>query len=299
VRSQHVAARAAVTAIGAVACFAVLDAMGKLLVARYPAELLVWVRYVVQTFTLLLLLGPRMGRSLVATRALPLQLVRGALMATSSVMMVIAFSAMPLADATAINFAAPSIVMVLAFLFLHERVTPVRLASVMAGLVGVLLIVRPGTSVFQPIALLPLGTALAAATYQVITRKLADEDARTMLFYASVVGAIAFTAFMPWRGLTELPPWTDCLQFVLLGWLAAAGHFLFIRAFQQAPASGLASITYVQLVFATLFGLAIFGDFPDGWTLLGMAIITVSGLFLTLYERRRHIVRDAEPPAVD
>ncbi len=298
-RPQHVAAGAAVAMVLAILCFSVLDAISKRLVGKYPADFVVWARYAVQTLTLLALLAPRLGRRLVTTTSLALQLVRGVLMAISSLMMVLAFGAMPLADATAINYTAPTIVMVLAFLFLGERATPVRLASVFAGLAGVLLIVRPGSTIFQPAAAFPLIAAAAGASYQVLTRKLALEDARTMLFYTSIVGAVVLTLLMPWRGVTRGVEPLDLVLLALPGLLAAGGHFLFIRAFQRAPASGLASITYVQLVFATLLGFVAFGDLPDGWTVLGMLVITASGLFLMLYERRRQLVQVAEPPAID
>jgi drug/metabolite transporter (DMT)-like permease len=298
-RPHHVAAGAAITMVLAIACFSVLDAASKRLVAKYPADFVVWVRYTIQTLTLLALFGPRLGRRLVATPSFALQMVRGLLMITSSLLMVLAFGRMPLADATAVSYTAPTFVMVLAFLFLGERVTALRLASVAAGLIGVLLIVRPGSSIFQPAAALPLAAAAAGASYQILTRKLALEDARTMLFYASVVGAVVLTAFAPWRGAPAHHEWLDVALLALVGVLAAGGHFLFIRALQRAPASGLASITYVQLLFATVLGFFVFGDFPDGWTLLGMLVIAASGLFLTLYERRRHLVQVAQPPAPD
>jgi drug/metabolite transporter (DMT)-like permease len=298
-RPQHVAAGAAATMVLAIACFSVLDAVSKHVVARYPADFVVWMRYMVQTLLLVALLAPRLGLRLVATESLALQLVRGLLMVASSLLMVLAFHAMPLADATAINYTAPTIVMVLAFLFLGERVTAVRLGSVIAGLVGVVLIVRPGSTIFQPAAAFPLIAAAAGASYQVLTRKLAREDARTMMFYTSIVGAVVLTLTMPWRGAMAAFAWLDLVLLAIPGLLACGGHFLFIRAFQRAPASGLASITYVQLVFATAIGFIAFGDFPDGWTILGMLVIAVSGLFLTLYERRRHLVQEAEPPAID
>jgi drug/metabolite transporter (DMT)-like permease len=283
----------------AVLCMALLDATSKQLVTSFPATFVVWTRYCIQSLTLLVLLGPRMGRRLVVTRSFKLQVLRGGLLLLSSIMMVLAFRTMPLADASAINFAAPTIVMVLALVFLHEHVTVPRLVSVAAGMAGVLLIVRPGSSVFHSAAVFPIVAAFAVAMYQVLTRKLAGEDARTMLFYSSAVGAIIMTLFLPWRDVPLTFRWQDLAELAAMGWLATGGHYLFIRALQRAPASGLASITYLQLVFATVIGLLLFGDFPDEWTLTGMLVIAVSGFFLTWYERRQSIVQQAEPPALD
>ena len=188
----------------------------------------------------------------------------------TSLLLVAAFRAMPLADATAISFAAPSIVTILAIALLGERVTVARVASVVAGFAGVVLIVRPGSDVFRGAALLPLIAAATTAAYQVLTRKLAGDDTRAMLFYSSAVGAVILSLFLPWRGFAHDFSAGDVAAMAALGLLAIAGHFLFIRALQLAPASGLASITYVQLVFATLIGLVVFGDFPDLLTLAGV-----------------------------
>ncbi|HEV8500757.1 MAG TPA: DMT family transporter [Casimicrobiaceae bacterium] len=268
-------------------CMACMDATSKYLVARYPAPFVVWIRYALQTLVLVAVLAPRMRGRLVATRSLSLQIVRSVTLVATSLLLVAAFRAMPLADATAISFAAPSIVTILAIALLGERVTMARVASVVAGFAGVVLIVRPGTDVFRGAALLPLIAATTTAAYQVLTRKLAGDDTRAMLFYSSAVGAVILSLFLPWRGFAHDFGAGDVVAMAALGLLAIAGHFLFIRALQLAPASGMASITYVQLVFATLIGLVVFGDFPDALTLVGMAVILASGVFLTWYERRR------------
>ena len=107
------------------------------------------------------------------------------------------------------------------------------------------------------------------------------------IYVALGVGAVLVAFLLPWRGIAHDFPARDLAAMAGVGLLAIAGHFLFIRALQLAPASGLASITYVQLVFSTLIGLVVFGDFPDGVTLAGMAVILGSGLLLTWHERRR------------
>jgi drug/metabolite transporter (DMT)-like permease len=94
-------------------------------------------------------------------------------------------------------------------------------------------------------------------------------------------------------------PWWDVAQILLAGALGTAGHFLFILAFQRAPASGLTPFTYMQIVFATLTGWALFGQFPDGAALAGMAVIAGSGLLLAWHERRRSLAATPEPTAVD
>jgi drug/metabolite transporter (DMT)-like permease len=286
-RRDHVTAAAALTMTLAVLCMACMDATSKYLVARHPTTFVVWIRYALQTLVIAAVLAPRMRGALVATRSFPLQMLRSLMLVATSLLLVAAFHAMPLADATAISFAAPSIVTLLAIAFLGERMTAPRVAAVVAGFAGVLLIVRPGTDVFRGAALLPLLAAATTAAYQVLTRKLAGDDTRAMLFYASAVGAVLMTFLLPWRGFAHDFPVRDLAAMAGVGLLAIAGHFLFIRALQLAPASGLASITYVQLVFSMLIGFVVFGDFPDGVTLAGMAVILASGLLLTWHERRR------------
>jgi drug/metabolite transporter (DMT)-like permease len=292
-RHAHVTTAAALTMTLAVLCMACMDATSKYLVVRYPATFVVWVRYAVQTLLLAAFLAPRMGRRLVATRSLKLQMLRGIALVATSLLLVAAFRVMPLADVTAISFAAPSLVTLLAIAFLGERITAVRVGAVAAGLAGVLLIVRPGSDIFHGAALLPLLAACGTAAYQVLTRKLAGDDTRAMLFYVAATGALVTTLLAPWRGIGAQFQASDLVAIAGVGVLAVAGHFLFIRALQLAPASGLAAITYVQLVFSTAIGYLAFGEFPDALTLAGMAVILASGLFLTLYEQRRAALRAA------
>ncbi len=283
----------------AILVLSVMDATSKHLVRDYPATFIVWVRYWLQTILLVALLAPSMGRRLVATQSVPLQCARGLLLATSSSLVVLSFRNLPLADATALNFASPTLLTILAVLVLGERMTAARAISVAAGMAGVLLIVRPGSDVFRGAALLPLTAALVVAIYQVLTRKLASDDARSMLFYTGLVGALGLTLLMPWQGVERWPRGWQLAELVAIGLMSSLGHFLFIRALQMAPATGLAAITYVQLVFATSIGLVAFGEFPDAHTLSGMGVIIGSGIFLTWYESRRRVLPPSEPPAQD
>jgi len=177
--------------------------------------------------------------------------------------------------------------------------TQPRIALVIAGVAGMLLIVRPGSAVFQGAALLAMGAAVFYGTFQILTRKLASEDSRVLLFYPAFVGTLMLTALLPWYGVDVAVAWTDVALIVGAGLLGTAGHFLFILAFQRAPASGLTPYTYVHLVWATLVGWIAFGSFPDAWTLAGMAVITGSGLLIALHERRRAKNAPHEPTAVD
>ena len=155
-----------------------------------------------QALAILLWLLPQMGAGLLRTPRLRLQLVRGAILPLSSLCFFSALKYLPLAEATAINYATPVLVIILAVVFLGERMTRPRIALVLAGIAGMFLIVRPG-SVDVPgrgaagARLRPCSTA----TFQILTRKLAGEDSRVLLFYPALVGTLMMTALLPWLGI--------------------------------------------------------------------------------------------------
>jgi drug/metabolite transporter (DMT)-like permease len=296
---SHVPPAAIAMIAVSVLCFTVLDSIVKSMAHLYPVPVLVWARYVVQMIALLIWLGPRMGRSLLHTKRPGLQLVRAGLLPFSSVFFVSSLKYLPLAEATAINYSTPVIVVILAVVFLHERMTQARIALVIAGIAGMFLIVRPGSAMFQGAALFALAAAACYAVFQILTRKLAAEDWRALLFYPALVGTLMMTAVMPWYAGGIDAPWTDWALVVVGGLMGTLGHFLFILAFQRGPASALTPYTYVHLVWATLSGWLVFRSFPDVWTLAGMAVITGSGLLIALHERRRSRGAPQEPPGIE
>ena len=295
----HVPPSAIGLIVGAVLCFTLLDATVKYLAARYPIPLLVWARYGVQLVVILVWLLPQMGMRLFRTPRMRMQLVRGAILPLSSLCFFSALKFLPLAEATAINYGTPILVVILAVAFLGERMTRPRIALVLAGIAGMFLIVRPGSVVFQGAALLALGSAVFYGTFQILTRMLAGEDSRVLLFYPALIGTLLMTVLLPWLGIGYEMPWSDVVFIGVAGLLGTVGHFLFILAFQRAPASALTPFTYMQLVWATLIGWIAFGNFPDAWTLAGMAVIGGSGLLITLHERRRARNATQEPTVVD
>lgn len=287
---------------GATMCFVLVDSLFKYLTQSVPIALLVWARWTVQAVAVSLWLVPRVGfRAMVRTRKLTAQLFRGAVLIGSSLCFVSALKVMPLAEATALNYTTPVLVTILAVVFLDENMTRVRVGFVLAGMAGMLLVVRPGGELFQGDALLALGSAWFYAMFQITTRKLADEPGQTLLFYPALVGAVAMTCLLPfldWQSATVR--WQEALMIVGGGLLASFGHYLFQRAFQHAPASAITPFTYMQLVWSTLVGWIVFAWFPDAWTLAGMAIITGSGLFIALHEQRKvRSAAAAQPTVVD
>ena len=272
--------------VGSTLCFAILDSTVKFLSQRYPVSLLVGARWGIQVIALLVWLGPQVGRGLLRTPNPGTQLVRGALLLGSSICFMTALKYLPLADATALNYSTPVIVSVMAVMFLNERMTHARIAFIGAGIAGMLLIVRPGSELFQGAALLALCAAGFYATFQILTRKLAHDDWRVSLFFPALVSTVAMALVVPFVEWPQTVYWADVALLIFGSMFGTFGHFLLLRAFQRATASALTPFTYTQLVWATLIGWAAFGTFPDRFTLLGMAVIAASGLLITLHERR-------------
>lgn len=268
--------------------FAVLDATAKHLTQTFSIPMLVWARYLVHCLLMVVFLGPRLGRGLVATRRPGRQVVRAFLLLGCTGFGFAAFARMPLAETTAIAFTAPLLVALLAGPWLKETLSAGGWLAVLAGFGGTLLIARPGGEVTAEGLALALLAAACYAVYQILTRQLAaTEKAVSMLFYTALVGAVAMTLFLPlyWQG--PLPSAGEGLLICALGILGGCGHFLLIRAFAHAPASTLSPFIYLQLVWAILLGAAVFGHWPDGLSLLGAAVIVGSGLYLGYSSRRR------------
>lgn len=297
--AAHIPSSAILMIVGAVACFSLTDTIIKWLAARYPVPLLVWARWSAQVLAMLLWFAPSMGRRMLHTRQLRMQLLRGVLLITSSLLFMTALRHLPLASATALSYLTPTLVILLAIPMLGEQLTVPRVAFVAAGLLGMLLIVRPGAEMFQGASLLALASAVCYAVYQITTRMLAGEDPRVSLFYPALVGAAIMTPVWPWFGMPANVAWVDVALMLSLGVIGTTGHFLLILAFQRAPVSGLTPFTYAHLVFATILGWLAFGDLPDALTFSGMALIAGSGLLLTWHERRRSPIAAGEPTAVD
>lgn len=274
--------------LAALFCFAVLDTTGKYLSQRYPVGVLVWARYLVPALVLAAALYPRMGRDLVVTGRWRLQIVRAALLAGVSFLIMGGLRTIPMAEGTSLFFITPLIVTLLAGPMLGERVTVAHWLLALFGFSGVLLIARPdGDLPLVPVLMLLAGSLLYAL-YQLATRKLAPtERPLTTLFYTALIGAAISSVALPASAHSDIPGWQDMLLVLSLGVSGMAGHFLLIRAMAFAPASTLSPLIYVQLVWATLMGWAVFGQLPGASAIGGAAIIVVSGLLSAWLAHRR------------
>ena len=268
-------------------CLSSLDATAKYLVRDHALFLVVWARYAGQMLVVTPFAWQRAGPGFWRARHPVLQLVRSMCLLVATICFFGGLRYLPLAEGSAITFLAPIFVVVLSGPLLGERPTQARWIASIAGFVGILILVRPGSAVFHPAALLLLVAALCNALYFLMTRKLADESAYTTLFYSALAGTIGLSLALPWQFDGGAPTLRDAALFLLLGLFAGLGHWFVISAYLLAPASMLTPFAYLQMVWATSYGFAIFGQLPDRWSALGMTIIVASGLWLALQERWR------------
>ena len=270
--------------LGACLLLASHDGLSKQLTQFYPVLVIVWARYVAQTLLMLGLFAPRMGRRVFHTLRPGLQLSRGLSMAGISVLFISGLAYIPLAEATAVIFLTPLLVTIASAL-LGETVTRSQWLAVSCGLLGVMVIVRPGGALFTPAILLPFGAALCFTLYQLLTRRLSGVDHPvTSNFLSSLVGTVLIGALvvLEWR----TPTLQDAALMAALGGMAMTGHLLLTNAFRFASAAMLAPFTYAQIIFAGVVGLILFGHVPDLGAMLGMAIIIASGCGMAWVQSR-------------
>ncbi|WP_346767148.1 DMT family transporter [Enterovirga aerilata] len=276
----------------AMALFAVSDAVSKHLSAALPATEIAWLRWVgfaaiMAPFVL------RAPRRILRSRAPWLQVLRTLGLLGSALFFIAGLRYLPLASASAIAFAAPLMVTALSIPLLGEKVGARRWAAVAVGLVGVLVVIRPGSGTFGPAALLPLLSAVSWAFGMIVTRKLGGLDAApTTMAYSALVGLAVLTLLVPVGWTTPTLPQIGLAAGMALA--STAAQFLVVTAYRLGRASVLAPVSYSQLVWSGLLGFLVFGNVPDAWTLLGAAIIIASGLYTAHRERIAYRTRRAE-----
>ncbi len=272
-----------------VACFSALDTSTKVSMTAVPVLMAVWFRYAFQAVATTAVLLPRYGTALLATAHPRFQLLRGALLLTTTVLAFASLSYLPLAEFTAIVLLAPLVVTLFAATALKEQVSVLRWALVAGGFVGTLVVLRPGGRAFGWAMLLPLLLVASNAWFQLLTSRLArTENPLTMHFYTGWVGTLIASCALPFVWQT-LPSWHWWALLGLMGLLGTVGHFLLILAYQRAPASTLTPYLYAQIGFAMLAGWLVWQRVPDGTSLVGIAMIAAcgaAGAWLTVRERK-------------
>ncbi|MGH7002357.1 MAG: DMT family transporter [Alphaproteobacteria bacterium] len=268
--------------------FVSMDTLVKYLIKTNSAPQIIWFRFLLNMglAAAIMLAVPRF-RPHVRSNALGRQLLRSALLLTTTSAFFFGLRYLKLADLVILNQAAPLIVVVLSVVLLGEKVGPRRWLGVGIGFVGVVIILKPGFG-FQWASLLGLTAALIYAVYQIMTRALSTRDhTMTTFFYTAMVGAVAMApvAIVFWR-------WPSPLDFLLMclpGLVGGIGHLLLIMAFARSEASLLAPYFYGAIVLATAMGWIFFGEVPDAFSFLGAGLIAAAGLYI--WHRERQIAK--------
>ncbi|KQT54044.1 hypothetical protein ASG54_19305 [Aureimonas sp. Leaf460] len=266
--------------------FSVMDAGGKYLTGHLPVLQVVWGRYVFQTVIMTGYLSATTGTRFLKTKRPVIHILRGLALLGASVLMYVGLARVPLADATSVMFCSPIVITILSVIFLKERIGIHRILAVVAGFLGVLMIVRPGVAGTDPYLLFPLLAAGANSVYMLLTRQLAGSDeAPATQFNTTAVGAVILTILVVPQWQT--PTSEQMALLVLVGCVGAVGHFCLVVGFRSASASLLSPFLYSQVLFSTILSLLLFGDHLRWTTLLGTAILISSGLYIWWRENRR------------
>ncbi len=229
-------------------------------------------------------------REIVVIRRKPFAIFsRAVLGALSLVTTFAAFAVMPLADTSALLFTSSLFLPVLGVIFLGEKVGPYRWAAVVAGFIGVLVMVRPTGAVNFTGVALALGAAFMHANLQVILRHLRDEDPETVTFYFMVIGVVVLAIPLPFVAVR--PTIGEIPLLLGVGLSGALGQWLLSLAFGRAPAAVVTVFNYTSIIWATLFGWLIFGDWPLPAVFAGAAIVIAANLFMVWRESRLGRVR--------
>ncbi len=259
-----------------------MDATVKYLSSDYEILNLVWVRYLGQTLVVLVIVIPRL-KSTLTTNQLGLQLARSLFLFLATICFFIGISSIEFGAATAILQINPLFVVLAAHYLLGESLGWQKILGVCVGLLGALIIIRPGTDVFSPYALYPIGAALGFSGYFIATKYLSKtETIWSSLFYTTLIGAIASSLIVPFYWTT--PTFGDLKFFGMISILGTVGQLLIIYSLFKAHASVLSPFTYASIIYATIFGMIFFNEFPDFWTYFGAIVIILAGLYIWWYE---------------
>jgi len=264
--------------------FSMMDAVAKILVQTYPSDQVIWARYMSQTIVSIIVLFPILNKVLV-TKFFKLQLLRSTFLFFATYFFFTSLKYLQLVQVNAIFQVAPIFVTLLSAFVLKEYINIKRWGGVIIGMLGALLIIRPGSEVFSINIILPAIAALCYASYVISTRFLSQEESATTNFiYSSLIGSIL-------ASILVIPSWisidpTDIFVFSGFGLLGALGHLFLINAFRMSEASFLAPFNYLNLVFGTIWGFYIFDEIPGFFTITGSLVIVSSGIYIWIKDKK-------------
>ena len=266
-------------AIAAYLCFSLLDVIQKTLIIYYSVFQILFLKYFFTFFLSFFESKRKKNIKFYQTNNLKLQLLRSLLSLLESGFFILAFRYLSLADAHSIGALTPIVVVIFSFIFLKEKISPKIWIVIFIGFFGVLVVMRPGLSVFDPMSLIPLAAAFFLGLYQIVTRKVSEYDKNeTSLFYSGITGItlMGFISLFFWENITlDFFP-----LFIGVGIFYSFGVYFQIIALSKARASLIQPFHYTLIFWAIIFGYFFYGDIPDVFTIIGALIIAISGIYI-------------------
>ena len=259
--------------------FSLLDTIQKTLIIYYSVFQILFIKYCFTIFLSFIESRRKKNYKFYFTKNIKLQILRSFLSILESACFVLAFKYLSLADAHSIGGLTPIIVVIFSLIFLKEKITPKIWLAIIMGFVGVLIIMGPGLSIFDPKSIIPLFAALFLGLYQVVTKKASEYDQNeTSLFYTAIIGILIMgsLSFFYWLPVNL----SFIFLFIGVGIFYSLGLYLQIIALSKARASIVQPFHYTLIFWAILFGFIFYKDVPDLLTIIGATIITSSGIYI-------------------
>jgi drug/metabolite transporter (DMT)-like permease len=259
--------------------FSLMDATVKWLGATYPTTQIMFFRCAVALIPVLIIIRLRGGIGILRTRQKKLHLLRSLMGVSAMGLAFYAFSLMPLAEAVSILHTAPLFMTALSVLLLHETVGIRRWSAVLLGFTGMLLVVRPGSGMFESGSLFMLAAAFLIGCTTIVIRHLSkSDDPVCITFYFTVTGVIVSLLGLVFQGWTP-PPASDLALLMLIGLLGGLAQYLMTLSYQRLAIAIVSPLKYLTIVFSGVIGYLIWGDIPDLQSLCGIALIIATGLY--------------------
>ncbi|WP_396433574.1 DMT family transporter [Limnohabitans sp.] len=265
-------------AVLAMASLSFSDATSKWVMLSVTPLMVLWFRYAVQALGTTMVLAPLRGRAMWHTHSLRWQVLRGMLMVSCSLLAFYCLQRMPVAEFTATVMLTPLVLTALARFVMKEQVSSLRWLMVLGGLLGALLVIRPGGQVDPSVGWMALTVVFTYAVFQAVTSHMTrTEDPAVMQLYTGWVGWAVSTLLVlnAWVTPQSLHEW---VLLILVGLAATLGQYLLILAFSKAPASVISPFLYTGVGFSTLMGWWLFDHMPDAWAFTGMGLVVLCGL---------------------
>ena len=262
--------------------FGILDTIQKTAVQYHSVFVLLFVKYTFCLIFSFFIAKKNNVKNYYLSNNYKIQITRCILSVCEACFFVLSFRYLALADAHTIGSLSPVLVVFFSYLILREKINLATWVAIGISFFGVILIMRPGLTIFNPYLVIPLLAAFFYSLFQIATRLNAQyDDNETMLFYNGLIGVIitSILSIFFWQPLHSF----SFIFFIFLGFFFCMGLFLQIKALSITPASVLAPYNYTIIVWAILFGLVVYKEIPDIFTIIGAIIIVVSGLFIFRY----------------